>query len=128
MWKEIVGATALSTALAITPAMAQETQEGQMQGQTGQMQGETQGMTGQREQAQYQGWPVFSSDGEKVGEVVEVMPGSAGQGEKLRVESGGFFGIGSKTVEINPNQYKAGQNRIELSLTAEQAQDLPEAS
>lgn len=124
MWKEFVGATALSTALAISPAMAQETQEGQ----TEQMQGETQEMTGQQEQAQYMGWPVFSSDGEKVGEVVEVMPESDGQGKKLRVESGGFLGIGSKTVEITSDQYEAGQNRIELSMTAEQAQDLPEAS
>jgi sporulation protein YlmC with PRC-barrel domain len=121
MWKEILGATALSTALAITPAMAQE-------GQPQQMQGETQGMTGQQEQAQYQGWPVFTSDGEKLGEVTDVMPGGAGQGEKLRVESGGFFGFGSKTVEISPGLYKAAQNRIELQMTAEQARDLPDAS
>lgn len=124
MWKEILCATALSTALAITPALAQDTQ----QGQTQQMQGETQGMTGQEGQAQYRGWPVFTSDGEKVGEVTQVMPGSGGQREKLRVESGGFFGIGSKTVEITPDQYKVAQNRIELQMTAEQAKDLPEAS
>lgn len=124
MWKEILCATALSTALAITPALAQDTQEGQTQ----QMQGETQGKAGQEGQAQYQGWPVFTSDGEKVGEVTEVMPGTGGEREKLRVESGGFFGIGSKTVEITPDQYQAAQNRIELQMTAEQAKDLPEAS
>lgn len=121
MWKEILGAAALSTGLTITPAMAQE-------GQSQQMRGETQGMTGQQEKAQYTGWPVFTSDGEKLGEVTDVMPGGAGQGEKLRVESGGFFGIGSKTVEISPDQYRAAQNRIELQMTAEQAQGLPEAS
>ncbi len=126
MWKDILCAIALSTAMAITPALAQDTQEDQMgaQRETQQMQGQT----GQQGQAQYRGWPVFTSDGEKVGEVVEVMPGTGGQGKKLRIESGGFLGIGSKTVEINPDQYRAAQNRIELQMTAEQARDLPEAS
>jgi hypothetical protein len=136
MWKEIAAATALSTALAITPAIAQQTQEGQMgtEQETQQMQGqqETQQMQGQQPtpqgQAQYQGWPVFSSDGEKIGEVVEVMPGDAGQEQKLIVQSEGFLGIGAKRMEVQGNQYQAAQNRIELQMTAEEAQDLPESA
>jgi len=119
MWKELLAATALSTALAMTPALAQQTGQGQMQGETQQRAGQ--------EGAQYKGWPVFSSDGEKVGEVTEVMPSATGQGQKLRVQSDGFFGIGAKTVEINPDQYEAGQNRIELTMSADEAKGLPES-
>ncbi len=118
MWKEIAAATALSTALAITPAIAQQTQDGQMGA----------GQNAQQDRAQYQGWPVFSSDGEKIGEVVEVMPGENGQERKLIVQSDGFLGIGAKRMEVQGDQYQAAQNRIELQMTSEEAQDLPEAA
>lgn len=124
MWKEILCATALSTALAITPALAQDTQ----QGQTERTQDQTQGTTPQQGQAQYQGWPVFSSDGEKIGEVAEVMGGETDRERKLVVESEGFLGVGAKKMEVQGDQYQAAQNRIELRMTAEQAKELPEAS
>lgn len=110
MWKEALIAVGVSAALAGAPALAQQQTQ---QGQTSQMQGQ--------QAQQYRGWPVFTSDGQQIGEVVEVKSGEGGQEEKLHVS------VGDKTVEVEGDKYSAGQNRIELSMSADEAKDLPEA-
>jgi hypothetical protein len=66
--------------------------------------------------------PVYSSDGKHVGEVVAVS------GEKVYADIGGYLGIGETRVLLRPDQIaRVADGRIDLTLTQEQANDLPAA-
>ncbi|KUO65723.1 MAG: hypothetical protein APF80_12585 [Alphaproteobacteria bacterium BRH_c36] len=77
--------------------------------------------------SQYKGWPVFGSGGEKIGEVVEARMGADGKPEALHVEAAQELGIGTKTIEVQKDQFQAGDNRIELKISSDEAKSLPEA-
>jgi hypothetical protein len=62
------------------------------------------------------GQAVYSSDGQKVGEVVEV--GMAGGTQAVRVEMGEFLGMGSSSVIINANALERKADRVEVAMTA----------
>lgn len=61
---------------------------------------------------------VYGKDGEKLGEVEDIiLDGANGQAKQLVISSGGFLGIGEKQVAVDFNQAKwnAGEDRLELS-------------
>src|SRR5688572_1405188 len=64
------------------------------------------------------GLPVYSSDGQKLGEVTQV--GNSDGQVAVRAELGETLGIGSRSVVIPAEVYKQKGDRIELSMTAEQ--------
>ncbi len=64
------------------------------------------------------GLPVYSSDGQKLGEVTQV--GNADGQVAVRAEMGEFLGIGSKSVIIPAEVYEQKGDRIELSMTAQE--------
>jgi hypothetical protein len=64
------------------------------------------------------GLPVYSSDGQKLGEITQV--GNADGQMAVRAEMGEFLGIGSKSVIIPAEVYEQKGDRIELTMTAEE--------
>ena len=67
--------------------------------------------------------PVYSSDGKHVGEI------SAVSGDMVYADIGGFLGLGETRVLLNPQAdiAQVADDRIDLTLTAEQAEKLPAA-
>lgn len=111
MIRPLLAAGALAVALAATPLLAQQNQP--QQGQT---------PSPQMEQGKAMvGLPVFSSDGQKLGEVIEV--GQSGGQEAIRAEMGEFLGLGSTAVVIGADIFQKKADRIELSMTAAEVKD-----
>jgi hypothetical protein len=62
------------------------------------------------------GLPVYSSDGEKLGQVTEV--GTAAGRRAVQAQIGGFLGVETSTVVIPDHVFQQKPDRIELSMTA----------
>ncbi|HYH17660.1 MAG TPA: PRC-barrel domain-containing protein [Azospirillum sp.] len=61
---------------------------------------------------------VYGKDGEKLGEVEDIiLDGADGKAKQLVISSGGFLGIGEKQVAVDFDQAKwnASEDRLELS-------------
>jgi sporulation protein YlmC with PRC-barrel domain len=67
------------------------------------------------------GLPVYSSDGQKLGEVIEVGI-SRGQ-PAVRAEIGEFMGLGSTPVVIPANIFERKGDRVEVRMTADEVKD-----
>lgn len=125
MWTKLFAVGVLAAALGIAPAMAQDApSEQQPPAATESYQPEAQSS----EMGDLTGWPVYSSDGAKLGEVTVVKQGADGIVEAIHTDIGGFLGIGAKTVEISADQFSKGDNRLDLSMTADEANELPEVA
>lgn len=68
---------------------------------------------------------VYSSDDKNVGEVAEIRRDSSGKITQLFADIGGFLGIGEHRVQLMPGQFKLGNDRVVLNLTADQVKALP---
>lgn len=68
---------------------------------------------------------VLSSDNENLGEVAAIQRDNEGKVTELHADIGGFLGIGETRVRIVPSQFTVVDNKVQLSLTAEQAKTLP---
>jgi hypothetical protein len=68
---------------------------------------------------------VLSSDDKNLGEVAAIQRDSAGKVTELHADIGGFLGIGETRVRVTPSQFTVVDNKVKLSLTAEQAKTLP---
>ena len=71
------------------------------------------------------GKPVYSSDGKNLGKVVSLVRGTDNAVSELDADIGGFLGLGATHVKIMPAQFKLQVDRVNLTLTAEQAKNLP---
>lgn len=69
--------------------------------------------------------PVYSSDGEKIGEVVAFLRSADNTVNEMHADIGGFLGIGETRVKLAPAQFKLQTDRVVLDVTAAQAKDLP---
>ena len=67
------------------------------------------------------GLPIFTSDGEHLGEVVQII--SYGDKPALRAEIGSFLGLGATTAVIPANMFERKPDRIELTMTAAEVRD-----
>ena len=67
------------------------------------------------------GQAVYSSDGQKVGEIAEV--GMAGGTPAVRVEMGEFLGIGASSVIINAKALERKADRLEVAMTANEIKE-----
>jgi sporulation protein YlmC with PRC-barrel domain len=72
------------------------------------------------------GQSVYSADGKELGEVTEVNTSSDGSIESIHVNTGAFLGMGGRTVEVSADQFTQNEDRIELTLNAEEVEALPE--
>ena len=79
-------------------------------------------------EAQAKAWikkAIFSSDGKNVGEVTALKRDASGKVAELQAGIGGFLGMGETQVRLMPEQFKLENDRVVLSLTAEQVKTLP---
>ncbi len=77
---------------------------------------------------QAKGWidkAVYSSDGKNVGEVVAFARDGSGKVTEMQADIGGFLGLGQTRVRLMPSQFKLMDDRVVLSITAEETKTLP---
>ena len=117
MWKHFVTLGAMAFALSAAPAFAQQTpSESPQQPPAASEQAAPMG--------DLTGLEVYSSDGQRLGTVAKAEANAG----SIQIDIGGFLGIGQRTVEISADQFKQMDNRVELSLTAEEVSQLPEVT
>jgi hypothetical protein len=104
MIKTPLVAIVLATALATMPASAQQSQPPATDLESALV-----------------GLPVYSSDGEKLGEII----GAATRGGQtaVRAEMGPFLGLGPSPVLIDAGVFQKKGDRIELTLTAAEVRE-----
>jgi len=69
--------------------------------------------------------PVYSSDGQKLGEVAAFLRTADNKVSELLADIGGFLGMGEHRIRLAPAQFSLHNDRIVLDMTAEQAKELP---
>jgi hypothetical protein len=67
------------------------------------------------------GLPVYSSDGQKLGEVTSAS--GIGSRPALRAEMGAFLGLGPSIVLIDAEVFQKKADRIELTMTAAEVKE-----
>jgi hypothetical protein len=78
--------------------------------------------------ATLKGMPAFSSDGQSLGDVVEVIRGPDGKVEALHIGVGGFLGIGDRTIKIDADAFEELSDRIRLKIDGDAVRSLPEVT
>ena len=68
--------------------------------------------------------PVYSSDGQKLGEVAAFLRTADNKITELQADIGGFLGMGEHRVRLAPAQFSLHSDRVVLDLTAAQAKEL----
>lgn len=71
---------------------------------------------------------VVDMDGNSVGAVHDVKASSDGKAEEIRVDVGGFLGVGSKLVALTPSRlkYERDRNVLITDMTKDEIKALPE--
>ena len=69
--------------------------------------------------------PVYSNDGKKIGAVVSFQRDAANKVVGMHADIGGYFGFWQSRVNLTPSQFKLRGDRVELDLTAAEANALP---
>jgi hypothetical protein len=136
--KKVLGATALAVLLGATAAMAQTTSPASPPAskpdtaeKAAPPRASTTTVTKEGvilTEAQASAWikkAIFSSDGKKVGDVTALKRDASGKVAELQAGIGGFLGMGETQVRVMPEQFKLENDRVLLSLTAEQVKALP---
>jgi PRC-barrel domain len=71
---------------------------------------------------------VYSSDGKKVGEVTALKLDASGKVAELHAGVGGFLGIGVRQIQVMPSQFKLENDRVVLSIIADEVKILPKSA
>ncbi len=82
-------------------------------------------------EAEAQQWvdkAVYSSEDGNLGAVAAIQRDASGKVTELHADIGGFLGIGSTRVKIEPSQFKLAGDRVLLNMTSEQAKQLPKVA
>ena len=108
MLRPFLLAASVALALIVSPAIAQQTPTPDQP-------------SAQQVDAKLVGLPIYSSDGQKIGEVAEVGL-SAGQ-PAVRAEMGEFLGLGTASVVIDASLFEKKTDRIEIAMTADAIKD-----
>lgn len=69
--------------------------------------------------------PVYSNDGKKIGAVVSFQRDAANNVIGMHADIGGYLGFWQTRVNLTPAQFKLRGDRVELDLTAAEANALP---
>lgn len=72
------------------------------------------------------GLAVFSSDGNKMGNVRSVSAGPDGTVKAIHIKTGGFLGFGGKVVAIPEGRFTKSGDNIQLGISADEVSKLPE--
>ena len=68
---------------------------------------------------------IVNPNGERIGEVEEVLIDASGKAVAVAVEVGGVFGIGDSEVIIPLDQLRLENNQLVTALTKQQIETLP---
>jgi hypothetical protein len=68
---------------------------------------------------------IWSSDQKNIGEVAEVVRDSSGRVTEMHADIGGFLGFGETRVRVSPGEFRIVNDRVELTRTEDQAENLP---
>ena len=79
------------------------------------------------DKASLMGLDVFSLDQTRVGQIEKVVSTPEGQVEAVYVKTGGFLGIGGKLVSVPADKLSMRGKIVQLSLSSEELNRLPEA-
>ena len=71
---------------------------------------------------------VYSSDGDKLGEVAAILRTAENKITELRAEIGGVLGLGQREIALPAGRFSLQNDRVVLELTAAQAKDLPKVT
>jgi sporulation protein YlmC with PRC-barrel domain len=71
------------------------------------------------------GLPIYSSDGEKVGQVTSIDVSADGRIKSVQAEINGFLGLGTSPLRINADEFKQTGDRILLAKTADEVRGIP---
>ena len=71
------------------------------------------------------GKQIHSSNGESNGELSDLVEGADGNVEAFHANIGGFLGLGETTVRVKPSDLKLVDEKVTLSMTSEEAKNLP---
>lgn len=71
--------------------------------------------------------PIYSSDGDNVGEVKSFTRDAQNNVNGMHASMGGFLGIGQTSVKLTVNQFELQGDRVTLGITAAQVKNLPRA-
>ena len=74
------------------------------------------------------GKDVYSSDGNKLGEVVAILRQADNKISELRADIGGFLGIGRHEIALPAARFYLQIDRVVLDLTAAEAKELPKVT
>ena len=131
---KVLGVTALAILFGATAAFAQTTSPANPPGTAEKMAPPAASTTTVTKdglvltEAQANAWikkAVYSSDGKNVGEVTALKRDATGKVSELQAGIGGFIGIGETQVRVMSAQFKLANDRVVLSLTADQVKTLP---
>ena len=74
------------------------------------------------------GKDVYSSDGDKLGQVAAILRKADNKITELRAYIGGVLGIGKHEIALPAGRFYLQNDRVVLDLTAAQAKDLPKVA
>lgn len=69
---------------------------------------------------------VYTTGGEQVGEVSDVLVDTQGQPQKVVIEHGGFLGIGQREVAMDIGDIQMQGDQVQISATRDELQQMPE--
>jgi hypothetical protein len=73
-----------------------------------------------------EGMDIYSTGGDEVGEVEEVLVDGSGNPVGVSADVGGFLGMGERHVVIGLDQLTNSGERLTVAMTKEQIEALPE--
>ncbi|MCA1972461.1 MAG: PRC-barrel domain-containing protein [Caenispirillum sp.] len=89
-------------------------------------QGETAAVTDTSDMTDVVGMDVIGQDGEKVGEISDVLVGKDGMMQSIVVNQGGFLGIGEKSIALELSAVDIQDDGVHVNMTNDQLSQLPE--
>jgi hypothetical protein len=118
MIRPILAAGSVAVALMVSPAMAQQQPPAPTKPQEAPAPTRPEA---QQLDAGMVGLAVYSSDGQKLGQVAEV--GMSAGSPAIRAEMGEFLGLGATSVVIHADAFERKGDRIEVAMTAAEIKD-----
>lgn len=71
---------------------------------------------------------VYSSDNKNVGDVAAIQRDASGKVTEMHADIGGFLGLGTTRVKLEPSHFKLSGDRVQLDITADQVKQLPKVT
>lgn len=113
----------------ITPPAAKTTEpDGKRLAPTGTTASSTAPTMTEAEAKQWVDKAVYSSDNKNVGEVAAIQRDASGKVSEMHADIGGFLGIGTTRISLEPSQFKLSGDRVQLNINSDQVKQLPKVA